>query len=285
MARPLRIQYPGALYHITVRGNARASIFKDDTDRQAFLRILSQVIERHQWLCHAYCLMGNHYHLLIETPEANLSPGMRQLNGIYTQAFNRRHIRVGHVLQGRFKAILVDKDSYLLELCRYIVLNPVRANMVKLPKSYPWSSYRASAGLSRPPAFLNRDWLLSQFARERHLAERRYRQFVTEGIGKPSPWDNLTGQILLGPESFVRKMARRLKSTKTSSEIPRPQRLATRPGLKNLFPNDRQDKATRDRVIRVAYVKCGYTLSEIGRHLDLHYTTISKVVNARREEK
>jgi len=161
MARPLRIEYPGALYHITTRGNARASIFKDDADRQAFLRILSKVIERHQWLCHAYCLMGNHYHLLIETPKANLSPGMRQLNGIYTQAFNRRHIRVGHVLQGRFKAILVDKDSYLLELCRYIVLNPVRANMVKLPKSYPWSSYRVTAGLSRPVEFLNRDWLLS----------------------------------------------------------------------------------------------------------------------------
>ncbi len=144
MARPLRIEYPGALYHITARGNAREPIFKDDTDRRAFLEILGNVIERHQWRCHAYCLMGNHYHLLIETPKANLSPGMRQLNGIYTQAFNRRHARVGHVLQGRFKAILVDKDSYLLELCRYIVLNPVRANMVKLPKQAQMGSHLVS---------------------------------------------------------------------------------------------------------------------------------------------
>src|SRR3990167_9458020 len=129
MARPLRIEYAGAVYHVTARGNARESIYKDDGDRKAFLGILGKVMERHHWLCHAYCLMGNHYHLMIETPDGNLSVGMRQLNGIYTQSFNRRHRRVGHVLQGRFKAILVDKDSYLLELSRYIVLNPVRAKI------------------------------------------------------------------------------------------------------------------------------------------------------------
>lgn len=280
MARPLRLEYPGAVYHVTARGNARQVIFQDDGDREAFLGILGKVIERYNWLCHAYCLMGNHYHLLIETLDANLSAGMRQINGLYTQTFNRRHGRVGHVLQGRFKAILVDKDSYLLELCRYIVLNPVRAQMVKQPKNYPWSSYRATAGLSSVPAFLTRDWLLSQFGRERRAAEKRYRQFVAEGIDRPSPWDQLAGQILLGSEAFVKQMARKLKAAETLPEIPRRQRFAARPSLKALFPEDGfRDKTARDRVIRQAHREHGYTLSEIGRKLDMHYTTISKVVN------
>ena len=126
MARPLRLEFPGAVYHVSSRGNARQRIFFGDADRELFLDTLTQGIARYRWLCHAYCLMENHYHLLIETPRANLSLGMRQLNGIYTQTFNRRHHRVGHLFQGRFRAILVEKESYLLELCRYIVLNPVR---------------------------------------------------------------------------------------------------------------------------------------------------------------
>jgi putative transposase len=127
MARPLRIEYDGAFYHLTSRGNERKAIFKDDTDRQLFLDSLSQVTERFHWLCHAYCLMDNHYHLVVETPDANLSQGMRQLNGVYTQAYNRRHRRVGHLFQGRFKGILVQKESHFLEVCRYVVLNPVAA--------------------------------------------------------------------------------------------------------------------------------------------------------------
>ena len=280
MACPLRIEYSGALYHLTARGNAREAIFRDDPDRWAFLAILGRVVERYNWLCHAYCLMGNHYHLLIETPDANLSAGMRQLNGIYTQAFNRRRKRVGHLLQGRFKAILVDKDSYLMELARYIVLNPVRAKMVKHPKDYPWSSYRATAGNARPQEFLTRDWILSQFAKARPRAQAAYRRFVQEGMGRPSPWDRLTGQILLGPEAFVRQTARRFKATATLTEIPRRQRLAARPGLKTLFPEDGfKNKAARDTAIRRAHLDHGYTLSEIARRLGLHYTTISKVVN------
>lgn len=280
MARPLRIEYPGALYHVTARGNAREAIFKDDEDRKAFLAVLGKIVERYDWLCHAYCLMGNHYHLMIETPDGNLSQGMRQLNGVYTQTFNRRHRRVGHVLQGRFKAILVEKDSYLLELCRYIVLNPVRAKMVKQPKHYAWSSYRATAGLSNPPAFLTREWLLSQFGRQHRAAESRYRRFVAEGGGQTSPWGKLTGQILLGSEVFVKKMASKLKAAETLPEIPRRQRLAARPGLKTLFPEQGfKDKHARDRAIHQAHHDYGYTLVEIGRALGLHYTTISKVVN------
>lgn len=130
MARPLRLEFPGAIYHVTSRGNARNAIFLDDEDRVLFLACLGAVVTRFGWWCHAYCLMDNHYHLLIETPEGDLSRGMRQLNGVYTQRFNRRHGRAGHVFQGRFKAIVVDRDSYLLELCRYVVLNPIRAGMV-----------------------------------------------------------------------------------------------------------------------------------------------------------
>jgi putative transposase len=141
MARPIRIEYPGAVYHVTARGNARMDIFVEDAARMGFLEILEDVIKRFNWLYHSYCLMGNHYHLLLETIDGNLSAGMRYINGVYTQYFNHRHDRVGHVFQGRFKAILVEKERYLLELCRYVVLNPVRAGMVKLPEEYGWSSY------------------------------------------------------------------------------------------------------------------------------------------------
>ena len=160
------------------------------------------------------------------------------------------------------------------------MLNPVRAKMVKHPNHYAWSSYRATAGLSGAPEFLTRDWLLAQFGWQRRTAEKRYRQFVAEGIGRPSPWDQLTGQILLGSESFVKQMARKLKETETLPEIPRRQRFAARPRLKTLFPEGNfKDKDARDQAIRQAHREYGYTLSEIGRRLGLHYTTISKVVN------
>ena len=123
---PLRLQFPGAVYHLTSRGNARQKVFFTDADRELFLKTLTRVVRRYDWVCHAYCLMANQFHLLVETPKANLSIGMRQLNGIYAQSFNRRHNRTGHLFQGRFKAILVERESHLLELCRYVVLNPAR---------------------------------------------------------------------------------------------------------------------------------------------------------------
>jgi len=153
MARPLRIEYPGALYHVTSRGDRQEAIFDDDQDRRAFLKVLGDVVSRYRWRRHAYFLMGNHYHLMIETPEANLTKGMRQLNGVFTQCSNRRHKRSGHLFQGRYKAILVDRDSYFLELARYVVLNPVRAAMVKYPHLWVWSSYGAMIGKATPPAW------------------------------------------------------------------------------------------------------------------------------------
>lgn len=165
MARPLRIEFAGALYHVTARGNARQSIFLSNTDRGSFLALLSDAVRRYNWRVHAYCLMGNHYHLLIETVDRTLSAGMKYLNGSYSQCFNRHHRRAGHVFQGRFKAILVQENAYFLELCRYVVLNPVRAEMVRTADEWPWSNYRATSGMSQPPDWLTVNWTLSKIFR------------------------------------------------------------------------------------------------------------------------
>ncbi len=147
MTRPLRIEFPGATYHIMSRGDRRSDIYRDDVDRRVFLDLLAREVRQQRWRLLAYCLMGNHYHLLLETPESNLVTGMRRLNGVYTQTFNRRHGLVGHVMQGRYKCILVGREAYLLELARYIVLNPVRAGMVSAAQEWAWSSCRATAGV------------------------------------------------------------------------------------------------------------------------------------------
>jgi REP element-mobilizing transposase RayT len=283
MARPLRLEFPGALYHVTSRGNARQDIYLDDEDRRLFLDVLSEVIGRFGWVCHAYCLMGNHYHLLIETPDPNLSLGMRQLNGVYTQRFNRRHGRVGHVFQGRFKAILVERDSYLLELARYIVLNPLRAGMVRLLSHYRWSSYAATVGKTACPDWLSTDWLLAQFAKTRAVARRRYAAFVAEGKGLPSPWPELKGQVLLGSEAFVERMRPVLEAGAGLAEVPRTQRLLHRPSLERLLSERvRADKALRDEAIRRACLEFGYTMAAVARAAGLHYSTVSKVIKGER---
>ena len=182
MSRPLRICIPGGIYHLIARGNARGRIVRDNVDRRRFLDILGKVVERFGWLCHAYCLMDNHYHLVAETPRPNLPSGMRQLNGLYAQSFNRRHRRCGHVFEARYRSRLVERDSYLKAVCRYVVLNPVKAGICSHPQEWPWSSYRATVGLEAPPPFLTTDWLLAQFAPTRKLAQRRYRAYVEEGL-------------------------------------------------------------------------------------------------------
>ena len=280
MARPLRIEYPGALYHVTSRGNAKATIFADDIDCKTFLRILGFVLKRFNWFCHAYCLMGDHYHLLVETPDANLSQGMRQLNGIYTQQNNYRHQKTGHLLQGRYKAILVDKDEYLLELARYMMLNPVRAGIAETPEGYTWSSYRATIGKTVTPEFLTPDWLLGQFGEERRTAQRRFADFVRAGNNlKKSPWEDLKGQIYLGDDDFVQSISKHISGIGFLREVPRKQRFASRVALSRLFLGEiRTDRQKRNRTIYAAHVEQGYRLQEIGDFLNMHYASISRIV-------
>lgn len=284
MARPLRLEYPGAVYHVTTRGNARQPIFTDDEDREIFLALLGAVVKRYNWLCHAYCLMGNHYHLLLETLDANLSLGMRQLNGMYTQRFNRRHDRTGHVFQGRFKAVLVEKEAYLLELCRYVVLNPVRAGVAESPADWPWSSYRATAGVEPAPEFLQVDWVRGLLGARRATALRHYQSFVQEGMQAASPWPALKGQLFLGGEGFIGEMQERLIEKRALPEIPRRQRYAGRPPLAALFAGN-PAKPERNRIMLAAHLEHGYSLKEIAGHLDIHYTTVSKAISRAMAEK
>ncbi|MFQ5683246.1 MAG: transposase [Candidatus Binatia bacterium] len=202
MARPLRLEFAGALYHLTSRGNRQESIFLDNGDRRSFLDLLGKEVKQQGWVCYASCLMDNRYHLIIETPEPNLVRGMRRLNGVYTQAFNRRHEKVGHLFQGRYKAIVVDKESYLFELCRYVVLNPVRAKVVPRPEDWKWSSYRGTAGMIKGPEWLAVEKVVSFFSGQ----QANYQKFVAEGIAKPSVWQGLKGQIYLGGEGFLKCM-------------------------------------------------------------------------------
>lgn len=282
MARPLRIEYAGAVYHITSRGNEGKPIFMDNDDRLLFFDTLQRVNVRYNWLCHSYCLMDNHYHLVIETPDGNLSLGMRHLNGIYTQTFNRRHERAGHVFQGRFKAILIDKESHLAEVCRYVVLNPVRAGMVKRLEDWKWSSYRATAGTEAPHSCLTTDWIIGLFAKRREVAKRKYREFVLAGTAEESIWNKVQGQILLGSEGFRERFLDYLRGREDVKEIPKSQRLMGRPSLKQLWKGVKwEDREKRDELIRDAVQKYGYRLSEVAQHVKLHYSTVSRIASAK----
>jgi REP element-mobilizing transposase RayT len=278
MSRPLRIEYAEALYHVTSRGNARRSIFKDDKDREMFLSILEEINDRYHWLCHAYCLMNNHYHLVIETPDANLSKGMRQLNGVYTMRFNRHHGSVGHVFQGRYKAIVVQKESHLLEVCRYVVLNPVRARVVETPEPWRWSSYRATAGIEKAHPCLTTDWVLGQFGSKRRRAEKRYRAFVMDGIRGHRIWKDVKGQSILGDGDFVNRLIDYARGYEEVKEIPKVQRYLNRPGLKEIFENTEGEKRKRDRRIAEAVKRWGYSEKEIADCLRLHYSTVSRLI-------
>jgi REP-associated tyrosine transposase len=274
MARPLRIEYPGALYHVTSRGDRQEAIFEDDQDRQSFLDILGGVVSRYRWRCHAYCLMGNHYHLMIETPQANLTKGMRQLNGVFTQWSNRRHRQSGHLFQGRYKAILIDRQSYFLELARYIVLNPVRAGMVKHPQLWAWSSYRAMTGKVKTPEWLSTDDLLAQFGKRRVPARGKYQEFIAEGMGGESIWKELKGQIYLGDDDFVDAMQEKLGKRGKDANIPKVQQrgAATQLGVIRRRNKDRHE------AIRVAYETGAYSYQQIAKEFGVHFTTVGRIV-------
>ena len=273
MARPLRLELAGGLYHVTSRGDRREAIFLNDADRLVWLEVFAQTCKRFNWICHAWCLMDNHYHIVVETIEGNLAQGMRHLNGVYTQTFNRTHKRVGHVFQGRYKAIIVEKDGYLLELARYVVLNPLRAGMVKDIADWHWSSYAAMLGTQNAPEWLQTDWILGQFSPQRRRAINRYMDFVRAGVGLPSVWEQLSGQVFLGSERFLKRM-QAMSDKAAIGEIPRAQR---RPVAKPLDYYQTKYRDAKAAMI-AAYATGDYTLQAIADHFGVHYATVSRAV-------
>jgi len=219
MARPLRIVFPDAFYHVTSRGNARSAVFKSKRDREKFLEYLGTATERYNAMIHAYCLMDNHYHLLVETPSANLPQIMRHINGGYTAYFNSKRATSGHLFQGRYKAIVVEKDEYAKELSRYIHLNPVRAKMVGSPAAYTWSSYNFYIGAKKSPEWLHRDFILGYFGGKTSAAQKRYREFVDSLVDREyeSPLNEVTGSVLLGTDQFIEFIKERYLSDKNPS--------------------------------------------------------------------
>jgi len=273
MARPLRLEFAGALYHVTSRGDRRESISLNDDDRNDWLDVLNTVCARFNWVVHAFCQMTNHYHLLVETVDGNLSAGMRQLNGLYTQRFNRRHGQVGHLFQGRYKAILVQKEAYLLELTRYIVLNPLRAGMVELLDDWCWSSFPFLIGQAVPPPWLNTDGLLGQFGTRRASARERYREFVMAGRDLPSPMLETRHQLLLGDQAFV-EGHRKACPPEDLLEVSKAHRRSIAWSL-----DEYQERyPQRDQAMTQAYLSGAYTMAEIGRHFAVHYMTVSRAV-------
>jgi REP-associated tyrosine transposase len=232
MSRPLRLEFPGAIWHVTSRGNEKREIVRDDDDRRRFVGFLAQATLESNWLLHAWVLMSNHYHLLVETPEVGLSKGVGWLNEMCAIKFNEKYDRVGHLFQGRFKGIIVEREGHLFELVRYIVLNPVRCGVVRFAADYPWSNYRATAGLVPAPPWLEIEWTLRQFGPDRATAEEGYRRFVADARGASyNPWESLVGQIYLGGSDFCDRMQALVKSRTRSREHPELQRQLVRPSL------------------------------------------------------
>jgi len=218
MARPLRIEFEGAIYHVTARGNERGKIFFTKRDYEKFKEYLTTAKEKYGFILHAYVLMTNHYHLIIETPEKNLSKAMHYINSAYTTYTNVKRKRSGHLFQGRYKAILVDKDNYLLELSRYIHLNPVRVNMVHKPEEYPYSSYRSYV-TGQVENVVSRDAILEMMTAKRKEAPDRYRDFVEAALGEEteSPLRKVYGGIILGDERFIRNALARIDAERVET--------------------------------------------------------------------
>jgi len=268
MARPLRIELAGGIHHVTARGNAKQPIYLDDLDHRRFLATLERVLSRYDWRCLGYCLMVNHYHLLVQTLRPNLADGMRELNSVYAQHFNRRYDRCGHLFQARYAAVLVQRDQHLLETARYIALNPVRAGLCESPVEWPWSSHRAVLGMEAPgPVAI--DELLSHFGTKRGQARSHYCSFVDavcgdERVAPESP--------IFGDEAF---RTDHLPTAPPSREIPRGPWLDGRPSLAELF-----DRLDSNEAIAVAFREFGYRMVEIARAMGCHYSTVSRRLKA-----
>lgn len=273
MTRPLRIEFPGALYHVTGRGDRLNSIYRDVTDRYVWLEVLDLVCKRFHFVIHAYCQMTNHYHLLVETVEGNLAQGMRQLNGIYSQRLNRRHGLVGHVFQGRYHAVLVQKEAHLLELARYLVLNPVRAGMVEAADDWHWSSHRFMLDTAGKPAWLDSEWLLGQFGVSPLDAVAAYRLFVAAGTEMESPLLRMQYQLLLGDDGFVSQHRGHEEPAGLVAISKTQRRIAAL-----TLPQYQASFSDRDEAMATAYCSTAFTMAEIGAYFGVSPKTVSRAV-------
>lgn len=272
MARPLRLCFEDARYHVIARSTSDGVLFGDDLDRERFLADLDRLVDRYGWLCHAYCLLTTHYHLVLETPRANLPRGMQRLNGSHASRFNERRGRSGHLFGSRYRSILIEDARYLLTVCRYVVLNPVRAGICARPEEWPWSSYAATVGLVPVPRFLTTEILLAEAGGDTYpAAQAAYREFVAAGIGAALA-DQVRGERL-GSNGFLRN---RFGIEPPLAEIPRVQIEPERRPLAEIF-------ADESFPVACAYRSQGYSLREIAAHLGRHYSTVSRRL-AREEE-
>ena len=284
MARPLRITYPGAFYHITSRGNEQKSVFISKRDREKFLEYLESASERYNAIIHVYCLMDNHYHLLLETPSGNLPQIMRHINGAYTTYFNVKHDRAGHLFQGRYKAILVEKDEYAKELSRYIHLNPVRAGIVELPEEYEWSSYLSYIGKRKKLKWLYTDFILGYFSKTKSSSEKQYQIFVISLINSEydSPLDNVVASTILGQSDFVNDIKEKhLSDKKIDKEIPALKELADNISIDSInkeVDSIFSDQTRLSRNIKIYLIKefTGKLLKDIGEEFGIGESGVSQ---------
>ncbi len=290
MSRPLRIEYPGAHYHVINRGLERREIFKSPKDYQYFLSLLDQMYLKYNLVVHSYCLMPNHYHLYVETPIAQLAQIMRQLDGIYTQTFNKRHSRVGPLMQGRYKAVLIDKDNYSLELSRYIHLNPVRAKMTDKPENYQWSSYSFFVGDIEVPDFLNTQWLLSQFDKTGRKAIESFGHFTLQGVTDAwIPEKESYKGLILGSSEFVSHIQDTFLKGKNDCEIPnlaKAQKQLSVQSLQLYLEKLTSDIGLRKKLIVYALRNHSHLkLKEIGKLVNSpSYSAVAMMVNRLKQE-
>ena len=284
MARPLRIEYPGAYYHVTSRGNEQKDIYKSQKDREKFLSYLESATGRYGASIHAWCLMNNHYHLLLETPLGTLSQIMRHINGAYTTYFNTKRKRAGHLFQGRYKAILIEEDEYATELSRYIHLNPVRAGAVEKPEEYRWSSYNNYIGEQMPLAWLNVELILGYFGKKAAEARKKYRLFVEDMLGEEyeSPLKNAVASSVLGSAGFIEEITEvHLKKKTASRDIPALRQFSTQlppeeiiREVKAAFTDN--EKLSRQAAIHLCHKHSGAKLLEIGNLFGLRESAVSE---------
>ncbi|OEU72406.1 MAG: hypothetical protein BA869_02190 [Desulfuromonadales bacterium C00003107] len=284
MARPLRIQYPGAFYHVTSRGNERKDIFRSTIDRERFLGYLESATCRYGAVIHAYCLLSNHYHLLLETPAGNLSEIMRHINGAYTTYFNIKRKRAGHLFQGRYKAILVEADAYAVELSRYIHLNPLRAGITKTLADYRWSSYAAYIGLAEPAPWLKTDFILSLLGQDPRSVQDSYRKFIQakSDVADESPLNNVVASTILGGDAFVQEVVERYAGGVSETERPEAlKKLIDRPSIDTVLAAvDKklagQEKLSRKVAVYLCHRLTGETLKRIGDRFGLKESAVSQ---------